>query len=66
MRVLNRLGLTEGVETLIAHGNRMSVLSNNLANANTIGFKKENFTFWEMLHNTQSNRQRVGKAMLFM
>ncbi len=62
MRIQNRLGLIETVETLLAQERRMTQVSNNLANVNTSGFKKENQTFWEILFTTTSGRQRVGKA----
>ncbi len=63
MYIKNRLGLTESVETLLAQEHRMNQVSNNLANVNTNGFKKENVTFWEMLYTASGKRQRVGKAM---
>lgn len=63
MYIKNRLGLTESVETLLAQERRMNQVSNNLANVDTNGFKKENVTFWEMLYTASGQRQRVGKAM---
>ena len=62
MIIQNRLGLLEGVETLMAQENRLNLVSNNLANADTTGFKKENVTFWEMLYKASDKRDRVGKA----
>ncbi len=63
MYIKNRLGLIESVETLMAQEHRMDQVSNNLANVDTNGFKKENVTFWEMLYTASDQRQRVGKAM---
>lgn len=63
MYIKNRLGLIESVETLLAQERRMDQVSNNLANVDTNGFKKENVTFWEMLYTASDQRQRVGKAM---
>jgi len=62
VRIQNRLGLTEGVETLVAQERRMSQVANNLANVNSTGFKKENQTFWEMLYSASGGQPRVGKA----
>ncbi|MFZ5760739.1 MAG: flagellar basal-body rod protein FlgF [Thermodesulfobacteriota bacterium] len=63
MFIRNRLGLLEGTETMLAHGQRLNQLTNNLANVDTPGYKKEDVTFWEMLHRTNEKRQRVGKAL---
>jgi len=63
MFVQNRLGLIEGVETMRAQEERMNQIANNLANVDTAGYKRENLTFWEMLHRTESRTMRVGKAM---
>ena len=63
MYIHNRLGLLESTETMLAQQNRLTKLSNNLANADTVGFKKEDLTFWEMLHKTSEERLRVGKAI---
>ncbi len=63
MYVQNRLGLIEGVETMRAQEERMNQIANNLANVDTVGYKRENLTFWEMLHRTESHRLRVGKAI---
>lgn len=62
MIIQNRLGLLEGLETLMAQENRLNLVSNNLANVDTTGFKKENVTFWEMLYTASDKRERVGKA----
>ena len=63
MLVHNRLGLIEGVETMRAQEERMNQIANNLANVDTAGYKRENLTFWEMLHTTESRTLRVGKGI---
>ncbi len=63
MFIHNRLGLLEGVETLINHEQRLNQVANNLANVDTPGFKKETVTFDEMLYQANRTRQRVGKAL---
>ena len=63
MFVNNRLGLIEGVETMRAQEERMNQIANNLANVDTAGYKRENLTFWEMLHVTEARTMRVGKGM---
>jgi len=61
--IRNRLGMIEGAETMLAQEHRMNQITNNLANVDTAGYKKEKITFWEMLFETHDNRPRVGKAM---
>ncbi|HSR35906.1 MAG TPA: flagellar basal-body rod protein FlgF [Desulfurivibrionaceae bacterium] len=63
MFIHNRLGMVESVETLLAQQQRLNQVSNNLANVDTAGYKKESVTFDEMLYNVTKNRQRVGKAL---
>ena len=63
MFIHNRLGLLEGVETLISQEQRLNQVANNLANVDTPGFKKETVTFDEMLYQANRTRQRVGKAL---
>ncbi len=63
MFIKNRLGLTEGTETMLAQEQRLNQISNNLANVNTTGYKKEDITFWEMMFKAADNKPRVGKAM---
>jgi flagellar basal-body rod protein FlgG len=48
---------------MLAQERRMNQISNNLANVDTNGFKKEDITFWEMLYKTNDDHQRVGKAL---
>ncbi len=55
--------MTEGTETLLAHEQRMNQISNNLANVDTVGYKKENITFWEMMFTAADHKPRVGKAL---
>ena len=63
MFIHNRLGLLESVETLINQEQRLNQVSNNLANVDTPGYKKETVTFDEMLYQANRTRQRVGKAL---
>lgn len=63
MFIQNRLGLIEGTESILAQEQRMNQISNNLANVDTPGYKKENITFWEMLYKADGNGPRVGKAL---
>jgi flagellar basal-body rod protein FlgG len=63
MFIKNRLGLIEGTETMLAQSQRLNQITNNLANVDTPGYKKEDVTFWEMLYTTNHNRPRVGKAL---
>ncbi len=63
MFIHNRLGMLEGVETMLAQEQRLNQVANNLANVDTAGYKKESVTFGEMLYNVSHNRQRVGKAL---
>jgi flagellar basal-body rod protein FlgG len=63
MFIHNRLGMVESVETLLAQQQRLNQVTNNLANVDTAGYKKESVTFGEMLYNVSRDRQRVGKAL---
>lgn len=63
MFIHNRLGLLESVETLLNQEQRLNQVSNNLANVDTPGFKKETVTFDEMLYKVNRTRQRVGKGL---
>jgi len=63
MFINNRLGLIESVETLLNQEQRLNQVTNNLANVDTPGFKKETVTFDEMLYQANRSRQRVGKAL---
>ncbi len=63
MHIHNRLGMIEGVETMLAQERRLDQVANNLANVDTAGYKRESVTFWEMLYNVTQERQRVGKAL---
>lgn len=63
MFINNRLGLIESVETLLNQEQRLNQVTNNLANVDTPGFKKETVTFDEMLYQANRSRQRVGKGL---
>lgn len=63
MYIQNRLGLIESTETMLAQTQRLNQITNNLANVDTPGYKKEDITFWEMLYTNNQDRQRVGKAL---
>ncbi len=63
MFIQNKLGLIESIESMMAQEQRLNQVSNNLANVDTAGFKKDNVTFWETLYNVTNDRQRVGKAI---
>jgi flagellar basal-body rod protein FlgF len=63
MYIQNRLGLIESTETMLAQGKRLNQITNNLANVDTTGYKKEDITFWEMLYKTDHRDSRVGKAI---
>lgn len=63
MYIQNRLGMTEGTETMLAQERRMEQIANNLANVDTSGYKKEDITFWEMMFTAADHRPRVGKAL---
>ena len=63
MFIHNRLGMLESVETMLAQEQRLHQVTNNLANVDTPGYKKETVTFGEMLYNVNRSRQRVGKAL---
>ncbi len=63
MFISNRLGLTESIESMIAQERRLDQTANNLANVDTVGYKKDEVTFWEMLFKASSGRDRVGKAV---
>lgn len=63
MFIHNRLGLLESVETMLNHEQRLHQVTNNLANVDTPGYKKESVTFDEMLYQVSNSRQRVGKAL---
>lgn len=63
MYIQNRLGLIESTETMLAQTRRLDQITNNLANVDTAGYKKEDITFWEMLYRTDHYDARVGKAI---
>jgi len=63
MYISNRLGLIENTETMMAQEQRLNQVSNNLANVDTPGYKRDDLTFWEMIFNASDDRNRVGKAL---
>ncbi|MDQ1264918.1 MAG: Flagellar hook protein FlgE [Bacteroidota bacterium] len=46
--------LTSGASSLVAHQKRMDVISNNIANSNTIGFKSSRVSFAEQFNQIKS------------
>jgi flagellar basal-body rod protein FlgF len=63
MFVQNRLGLIESLETMRLQTEKLNQISNNLANADTTGYKKNHVTFDEVLLRTAGGRQRVAKGL---
>ena len=63
MYISNRLGLIESTESMMAQEQRLNQVTNNLANIDTPGYKREDLTFWEMIFATNDDRGRVGKAV---
>ena len=63
MNINNKLGFTEAVEAMRNQEQRMNQVSNNLANVNTVGYKKQDNTFWEMLVTRAGEPHRVGKTL---
>jgi flagellar basal-body rod protein FlgF len=66
MFIHNRLGLIESVETMRGQEKRLEQISNNLANVDTGGYRKDEVSFREMLYTAASGRQRVGKSVNIM
>ena len=63
MYIQNRLGLIEATETMQAQTRRLNQITNNLANVDTTGYKREDITFWEMMYKADNQPERVGKAI---
>ena len=63
MYISNRLGLIESTESMMAQEQRLNQVSNNLANIDTPGYKREDLTFWEMIFTTNDEQDRVGKGV---
>lgn len=59
--------LYTGATGLLAHGDRMQVIGNNLANVSTIGFKKSDVLFSDLISqempNGQADLAQVGKGV---
>ena len=58
--------LYAGVSGLKVHQTKMDVIGNNIANVNTVGFKKSRVTFQEMLNQTLrgASSPQGGRAVL--
>jgi flagellar basal-body rod protein FlgG len=56
------LGLRESIETLLGQEQRLNQVSNNLANVDTPGYKKERVAFQEALITARNGYQRIGKT----
>lgn len=55
-----------GVSGLLAHGERMSVIGNNIANVNTVGFKGSRMDFQDFFHqdiNSAAGVSQVGRGV---
>jgi flagellar hook protein FlgE len=55
-----------GISGLLAHGERMNVLGNNIANVNTVGFKGARMDFEDFISqdvNTASGTRQVGRGV---
>lgn len=55
--------LYSGVSGLQNHQTRMDVIGNNIANVNTIGFKKGRVTFQDMISQTQSGAAKPDERL---
>lgn len=53
-----------GASGLISHGNAMSVVGDNIANASTIGFKRERASFEDLLGSEMTNHREGGGSYL--
>ncbi|MGE4296410.1 MAG: flagellar basal-body rod protein FlgF [Desulfovibrionaceae bacterium] len=51
-----------GISGLLAHGERMNVIGNNIANVNTLGFKSQRMDFEDFIY--QSTNTSAGTAQL--
>jgi flagellar basal-body rod protein FlgF len=63
MFVHNRLGLIECLETMRLQTEKLDQISNNLANTDTSGYKKDVVAFQEVLSRAAGGRQRIGKGI---
>ena len=50
-----------GVTGLLAHGEKMGVIGNNLANVNTIGFKNQRMDFQDLVYANIGTAQGIGQ-----
>jgi len=58
---VHNIGMLESLETLLAQEERLSQIANNLANVDTVGYKKDSVAFQEALIRARNGHQRVGK-----
>lgn len=58
-----KLGLRESVEALMGQEQRLDHVSNNLANIDTPGYKKDVVSFQEALITARNGHQRIGKTI---
>ncbi|MBU0479534.1 MAG: flagellar basal-body rod protein FlgF [Proteobacteria bacterium] len=63
MFIKNKLALIESLETMVAQEQRMNQISNNLANVDSAGYKRESNTFHEVLIKHMDRPPRVGKGV---
>ncbi len=63
MHINNRLGLIETVETMLNQQRRLDQVANNIANADTVGFRRVRTSFHEVLVRRQDELSRVGKGL---
>ena len=61
---IQKLGLRESVEALLGQEQRLAHVSNNLANVDTPGYKKDVVSFQETLITARNGHQRVGKSLV--
>jgi flagellar hook protein FlgE len=52
-----------GVSGLLANGESMNVIGNNISNVNTVGFKASRSLFSDLLSQTSGNNAQVGKGV---
>ncbi|GAB6036397.1 flagellar hook protein FlgE [Fundidesulfovibrio butyratiphilus] len=50
-----------GVTGLLAHGEKMGVIGNNLANVNTVGFKSQRMDFEDLMYSSIGTAQGMGQ-----
>ncbi|MDA8163405.1 MAG: flagellar basal-body rod protein FlgF [Desulfobacteraceae bacterium] len=63
MFATNRLGLVQSLETMRLQTEKLNQISNNLANTDTPGYKKDIVAFQEMLTRAADGGQRIGRGI---